>query len=380
MCPEMTQKMHSDPIHMAGPWITDLERDAVMDAVTNGWYERAYEYVEKFEREFAAYHGRKYALMTPNCTTSIHLLLTGLGIKDGDEVLAPECTWIATVAPVVYLRAKPVFCDIEQTSWCIDPKSIEQNITSRTKAIISVGLFGNMPNMDAIRDIAETKGLFWLEDAAESLGSTYRGVRSGKFGIASVFSFHRTKTLTTGEGGMLLLDDEDLFRRCKFLRDHGRVEGKAYYNSEVTYKYMPFNIQAALGYAQFKRLPELIEKKRWIFRQYQERLRDIPDLQLNEEPAHVQNSYWIPALVFGSSYKLSKQDAIQKLNDLGLPARPFFYPLSSLPAFPGLQENQRKNPTAYSISGHGINLPGAMTITESQIERMCDGMRKILEK
>jgi perosamine synthetase len=368
------------PIYMAGPSITEHEIEVVNDAMRNGWYEKPYWYVETFQKEFAAYHGRKYGIMTPNCTTSIHLLLTSLGVSDGDEVIVPDCTWIATAAPISYLRATPVFCDIEPVNWCLDPQALERCITPRTKAIIVVDLFGNMPVMKEIVAIAEKHGIPLIEDSAEALGSTYEGTRAGKFGIGSVFSFHRTKTLVTGEGGMLLLDDDKLYERCMIWRDHGRKPGGAmYYNYEVTYKYMPFNLQAALGYAQFQRLDELVNKKREIWQMYKERLADIEDIEFNAEPEGVFNSVWITAMVFGRSHNLSKQEAIDRLAEINVPARPFFYPLSSLPAYPGLEEKYRPlNPNAYDISARAINLPGALNLTEDQIDFVCDGIKKVV--
>jgi perosamine synthetase len=366
-------------LFMAGPWITEHEIKVVEDAMRNGWYENAYHYVETFQKEFAAYHGRKYGIMTPNCTTALHLLLTGLGIGDGDEVICPECTWIATAAPITYLRAVPVFCDIEPENWCLDPESVRRSITPKTKAIIAVDLYGNMPLMDELRAVAEEHGLPLVEDAAEALGSVYKGTRAGKFGVGSVFSFHRTKTITTGEGGMLLLDDDALFERCMFLRDHGRVAGVPYYNSEVTYKYMPCNLQAALGYAQFQRIEELVGRKRALLRAYRERLADIGDLQFNNEPEHVVNGAWATTLVFGKSHGVTKADVMAGMEQRGIPSRPFFYPLSSLPAFPGRQQScQAANPLAYDISARGINLSCAMNLTEEQIDTQCTAIRQIL--
>lgn len=363
---------------MAGPWITEHEIRVVEDCMRNGWYN--YHYVERFQREFAQYHDRKFGIMTPNCTTAIHLLLTALGIQEGDEVIVPECTWIATAAPITYLRATPVFCDIEPVNWCLDPGSVERSITPRTKAIIAVDLFGNMPVMDALVELAAHHGIPLIEDSAESLGSTYQGIRAGKFGVGSVFSFHRTKTLVTGEGGMLLLDDERLFERCMFLRDHGRKpDGPAYYNYEVTYKYMPFNLQAAVGYAQFQRLDELVAKKRWILESYKTRLADVPDIEFNAEPAGVFNSVWITGLLIGKTHGMTKLEAMEKLKALGLPTRPFFYPLSSLPAYAGCEDVYRaRNPRAYDICARGINLPGALVMTEEQVDVVCDGVRRIL--
>ena len=373
------QPANASSIEMAGPWITEHEEKIVLDALRNGWYGKAaYHYCETFEREFAAYHGRRYALMTPNCTTAIHLLLAGLGIKDDDEVILPECTWIASAAPVSYQRAQPIFADIDPVSWCLTPESIERAITPRTKAIIVVDLYGNMPDWDEILALGQRHGITIIEDSAEALGSVYKSRKAGSFGVASVFSFHRTKTITTGEGGMLLLDDEKLYDRCRLLRDHGRAPF-TYYNIEVAYKYMPFNLQAALGYAQFQRLDELVGKKRWILRSYREKLAGIPDLFLNPEPNNVINGAWCTALVFGKSHNITREQAMDGFKKLGLPARPFFFPLSSLPAYGSRDEEGRsKNPTAYSVSGRGVNLPSALNLDEESIDKVCAGVRRLV--
>ncbi len=366
-------------IFMAGPSVTELEEKLVIDAVRNGWYgKEAYHYVEAFEAAFAKYHDRKYGLMTPNCTTALHLLLAGLGIDEGDEVIVPECTWVGSTACITYQRAKTIFADIDPIHWCLTPESIERAITPRTRAVIVVDLFGNMPDWDGIRELCDARNLILIEDAAEALGSIYKGVRAGKFGIGSTFSFHRTKTITTGEGGMLLLDDDKLFERCKFLRDHGRQPG-TYFNTEITFKYMPFNVQAALGYGQLQRIDELVGKKRWIWQGFRERLADIPDILLNPEPPHVKNGVWATALIFGPSHSMTKDEALVKLPELGLPARPFFYPLSSLPAYPGREsEGRANNPVAYATSERGINLPCALNLTEYDLDRVSQGIHNLL--
>lgn len=366
-------------IYMAGPWMTSLEEEFVLDAVRNGWYgKQAYYYVEKFESEFAGYHGRNFALMTPNCTTALHLLLAGLGIGEGDEVIAPDCTWVGSVAGITYQRARTVLADIDPEHWCLTPASIEREITDRTKAVIVVDLYGNMPDWDGILEVCRRHNVVVIEDAAEALGSSYKGIRAGKFGLGSTFSFHRTKTISTGEGGMLLLDDKELFERCKFLRDHGREPG-TYYNTEITFKYMPFNVQAALGYAQFQRIDELVDKKRWIWNGFRERMSDIPDILLNPEPDEVRNGVWATALVFGHSCGMTRDRALDELPKLDLPARPFFYPLTSLPAFPGREtEGRIKNPVAYSTSERGINLPCALNLSEADLDRVSEGIHRLL--
>jgi perosamine synthetase len=365
-------------IFMAGPQVTEADEKIVLDALRSGWYgKQAYHYVETFEAEFAKYHDRRHALMTPNCTTALHLLLGGLGIGEGDEVIAPDCTWVGSVACITYQRAKTVLADIDPIHWCLTPESIERAITPRTKAVIVVDLYGNMPDWDRIKAVCDARAVTMIEDAAEAIGSKWSGVRAGKFGVASTFSFHRTKTITTGEGGMLLIDDDKLFQRCKFLRDHGRAPG-TYFNTEVTFKYMPFNVQAALGYAQFLRIEELVAKKRWIWHGFRERLADIPDIRLNPEPPGVVNGVWTTALVFGKSHRMTRDLALTEIPKLGLPVRPFFYPLTFLPAFAREAEGRKNNPVAYDTSEHGINLPCALNLTDADLDRYSDGLHKLL--
>ena len=366
-------------ISMAGPSISRLEERYVLDALQHGWYgKQAYTYVEKFESEFASYHGRRFGLMTPNCTTALHLLLAGLGIKEGDEVIVPECTWIGSSACINYVHATTIFADIDPINWCLTAKSIEAAITKKTKAVIVVDLYGNMPDWDEIESICDKNKIILIEDAAEALGSVYKGRRAGKFGVASAFSFHRTKTITTGEGGMLLIDNPELYERCKFLRDHGRAPG-TYYNTEITFKYMPFNLQAALGYAQFQRIDDLVGKKRSIWKGFSERLSDIPDIYINPEPEGVTNGVWATALVFGHSHNMNRDQALIELPKLNVPTRPFFYPLSSLPAYKEIGRGGCEvNPISYSISERGINLPCALNLTDSDLDAVSDGIHKIL--
>ena len=365
-----------------GPSITDHEIETVMDAMKNGWYgEKKYRYVEKFEAEFARYHDRNYALMTPNCTTAIHLILLALGIGPGDEVIVPECTWIASATHITHVGAKTVFADIDENTWCMSAESLEKSITPKTKAVIVVDLYGNMPNMDSIQQVIDKHGIVLIEDSAGALGSVYRGTKAGKFGIASVFSFHRTKTITTGEGGMLLIDDDKLYERCHFLRDHGRSKEKHYFNSEVAYKYMPCNLLAALGYAQFQRLEELIQAKRHLLITYRSLFSDMPDLHLNPEPPEGRNGAWCTALVFGHSYNLDKEMMMKELEAQGFEARPFFYPLSAMPAYGGeSQEKKEKNPIAYDVSQRGINLPAAFMTNNDQLEAYSNAVCDVLKR
>jgi perosamine synthetase len=366
------------PIHMAGPSVTASELRVVSDAIEHGWYAPdAYRYVEAFESEFAAYHDRRYGLMTPNCTTAIHLALEGLGVTSGDEVVAPECTWIGSTAGITHAGATPVFADIDEGTWCLSRDTVEVAHTPQTAAVIAVDLYGNMPDWDALTRYSEQTGVPIIEDAAEALGSRYRGVPAGKWGVASVFSFHRTKTLTTGEGGMLLTDDENLFERCRFLRDHGRRPG-SYFNEEVAFKYMPSNLQASLGYAQLKRIDELTDIKRRTFERYRSNLEGHSVIRINPDGGDLFNGVWATAAVFSPESGISTEFILEELPKRDVPVRPFFYPLSSLPAYEGVSVGPDVNPVAYSIASRGIHLPCAMNLTDSQIDYISEQLLEVV--
>ena len=225
----------------------------------SGWDN--YNYVEKFEKTFLN-STIENLLMTPSCTLAILLILKTLRIGKGDEVIVPVTTWTATIAPVIEVGAKPIFTDIRDDNWCINEKLIEKKITKKTKAIIIVDLYGNMPEIEKIIKIAKKYSIYLIEDAAEALGSKYKKIRAGKFGIASVHSFHRTKTITSGEGGFILLDNLKIYKRARFLRDLGRSKIEPYIANEISLKYMPSNFQAALAFSQFKRINELLRIKK----------------------------------------------------------------------------------------------------------------------
>lgn len=314
-------------IPVAGPWITQKEIDYVTDAVTNAWYSNANIYHDRFEKAFATYVGRKYAISLPSCTSALHLALLSLGVGTGDEVIVPDITWIATSAPITYVGATPVFADIDELSWCLSAESFAQRITPKTKAVIIVDLYGNMPDMDAILEIAEKYGIAVIEDAAEAIGSEYKDKKAGSFGDVSTFSFHGSKTLTTGEGGMLVTDREDIYQRCLFLRDHGRdPDGKMFWNTEVAYKYKMSSMQAALGLAQLERIEELISRKREIFAWYKESLDGLHGITLNQEAERVKNTYWMVTAVLDEKLGVKKGDLIERLKEKGIDARPFFIP------------------------------------------------------
>ena len=371
-------------IPIAGPWITQREIDYVTDAVTNAWYGNANMYNERFEKAFAEYLGVRFALSLPSCTSAIHLSLATLGVAPGDEVIVPDVTWIASAAPIVYVGATPVFADIDAKTWCISADSFEQCITSRTKAVILVDLYGNLPDMDSVLHVATRHGVAVIEDAAEAIGSEYKGARAGSFGETSVFSFHGSKTLTTGEGGMLVSDREDMYDRALFLHDHGRKPGdKMLWNTEVAYKYKMSGMQAALGLAQLERVEELVSRKRLIFSWYEKELSALEGVTLNYEAPTTKNTFWMVTIVLDRSFGITKEHVMGLLRKRQIDCRPFFYPLSSLPAYANCtqaQEAQQRNHVSYQISPYAINLPSALCMTENEVKYVCEVLTDILQR
>lgn len=367
-------------IPVAGPWITEREIEAVAAAARDAWYERAHEFNFAFEQEFALYVGRKHAVALPSCTAGLHLALAALGVGEGDEVIIPDATWIATSAPVSYVGARPVFCDIDESTWCLDAKAFERSISARTRAVIPVDLYGGVPNYDAILEIAKTHGIHVIEDAAEAVGSRYSGRNAGTFGAASVFSFHGSKTLTTGEGGMIVTDDDDLVQRIYFLRDHGRPPfDREFFNTEVAFKYRMSSVQAALGLAQLRRVDELVAKKRSIFGWYSSRLGHEDGIALNAEPPGTTNSYWMSTVVLDPRLGVTAKQLRAALDERGIDTRPFFHPLSSLPAYASTAAlASTSNPIAYRIAPYGVNLPSALSLTEEDVDLVCTAVKQIL--
>jgi perosamine synthetase len=369
-------------IPVAGPSITQKEIDYVTEAVTHGWYGNASKYQTRFERAFAEYLGVAHAVSLPSCTSAIHLALAALGVGEGDEVIVPDITWIASAAPITYVGAIPRFADIDRDSWCLSPASFASLITPRTKAVIPVDLYGNVARLREIREVADAHGVAMIEDAAEAAGADCEGRRAGAWGHAGVFSFHGSKTLTTGEGGMLVTDDDALHARVQVLRDHGRRPGdKAFDNSEVAFKYKMTSMQAALGQAQLERLDELMVVKRRIFDWYAEELRGFDGVALNAERENTRNAFWMITVILDPRFGIDKDTLQARLYERGVESRPFFRPLSSLNAYrnsPDAAAARGRNRVAYAISPYGLNLPSALNLTREQVREVCAALREIV--
>ncbi|HLK89406.1 MAG TPA: DegT/DnrJ/EryC1/StrS family aminotransferase [Polyangia bacterium] len=368
-------KLRPGLIPVAGPSITDLEIAYVTDAVSRCWYEDANLYHERFQRAFAEYLGVKHALALPSCTSALHLAMAALGVGPGDEVIVPETTWIASAAPATYLGADPVFADVEEETWCLSVDSVARCLSPRTKAVVAVDLYGGGPDYRRLRALCEAAGVPIIEDAAQAVGSELGGRRAGSLGDVGTFSFHGSKTMTTGEGGMLVTDRDDVWRRVLRLQDHGQnPDGHRFFNEELGFKYKMSAMQAALGLAQLERIDALVSAKRRIFGWYREGLAGIDGLQLNQEPPGTKNSYWMVTVNVDERYDLPKGELMKMLRQDGIDTRPVFYPLSALPAFQrwgGPDRWASRNPRAYALSTQAINLPSALSLTREEVEHVC---------
>src|SRR5258706_2745172 len=373
-----------EKIPVAGPSITQKEIDYVTDAVTNAWYGDANLYHERFERAFADYLGLSHAVALPSCTSAIHLSLLALGVGPEDEVIVPDATWIASAAPISYVGATPVFADIDEQTWCLSAQSFEECVTAKTKAVIPVDLYGNMPDMDALLEVAARKNISVIEDGAEALGAEFKGKRAGSFGDIGVFSFHGSKTVTTGEGGMLVTDREDLFNRVQVLRDHGRQPGdRMFWNTEVAYKYKMSSMQAALGLAQLERIDELIARKREQFEWYKQGLAGVNGITMNAELEETRNAYWMVTIVLDPKLGINKTILMERLGHRGIDTRPFFHPLSSIPAYEDSEQAhiaRDRNKVVYALSPYAINLPSALNLTLEDIRRVCSALIDALDE
>ena len=376
--------MNRKVIPSAGPSITDEEVRLVTEAVKYGWYENMNMHIDQFVAEFSTYTGWKHCLPTVNCTSAIHLALLGLGIGPGDEVIVPDITWVASAAPISYVGATPVFCDIDRDDWCITPQAFEQSITEHTKAVVAVGLAGNIPDMDEISKIAARHNIFIIEDAAESLGAEYKGRKSGTFGDVSVFSFNATKIAIAGQGGMITTNDQDLYEKFRRFAHHGidkSPDSIYYWSHEIGYNYNWTNIQAALALAQLRRIDELVEIKRQAHSWYRERLKDIEGIQLNYERECIKSTFWLNTIFVSPEYGMKKEKIQAEFKKYNIDARPFFYPISAMPPYAQYcvgKDMQKLNPVSYELSPYVICPPSAFCLTEEDVDYVCQCFKKIL--
>ncbi len=359
----------------AGPSISGREAVYSFDAAVNGWNSNWSKYLTSFEKQFAEYVGVKYAMATSSCTGALQIALMALDVGPGDEVIVPDQTWVATANAVRYVGAIPVFADIELDTWNIDVRSIESLITSKTKAIMPVHMYGHPARMTAIVELAKKYGLKIVEDAAPAIGAEWEGKRCGSFGDFGAFSFQGAKLMVTGEGGMLVTNDEALYQKAYKIWDQGRNPSRAFWIDVDGVKFKMSNIQAALGLGQLERVDELIEMKRRLFSWYQEGLDGVPFITMNKEVEGARSIYWMSSLFIDEAAPVSRDELIKLLKSKNVDTRPVFPAISQYPIWPRQQQPQ---PTAMRVGLGAMNLPSGVCLTKDEVMYVSAQIRQIL--
>lgn len=367
---EYDQDMH---VSLAQPQLNGNEYKYLMDAFLSTWISSTGKYITSFEETFSKYCGVKYGVATSNGTTALHLALAALGIGVGDEVIVPDITFAATINAVIYTGATPVIVDIEEESWCIDPNEIEKAITSRTRAIIPVHIYGQPCDMDRICDIAMKHSLYVVEDCAEAHGAEWGNKKVGSFGAISCFSFFGNKVITTGEGGMCITNDESLNQKMRVLRDHGMSKERKYYHEVIGFNYRMTNLQAAIGVAQVERIDSILNWREDLESEYRSTLSKIDGVSLQKMDLPDRKKIaWLVSILVDEK----KRDAVlRELKENGIDSRPFFVPLSEMDIY---KKYARKCNNSKRISRMGLNLPTTYGVGSEEIEKIATIIELIL--
>jgi perosamine synthetase len=370
------------------PVLGDQELEYVSECVRTGWISSAGRFIDEFEQKWAAYCGRQYGVAVSNGTTALQLAVACLDLEPGDEVIVPTFTIISCALAVVYNGGVPVLVDSDPGTWCMEVSDIQRKITSRTRAIMPVHIYGHPVDMDAVVRLAETHGLSIVEDAAEVHGAEYLSGRDGEqptwrrcgsFGAVSCFSFYANKLITTGEGGMLLTDDRTIAERARSLRNLCFQPTRRFLHENLGFNFRLTNLQAALGLAQLGRIDEIVARKRWMGAAYNRGLNGLSGLQLPVEEPWARNVYWMYGVVLTKDARMDALTFAKALRECGVETRPFFLGMHEQPAFHsrGLFCNERY-PVAEMLARQGLYLPSGLALTEEQLSRVCEVVRQVL--
>jgi perosamine synthetase len=363
-------------IPVAAPALDGNEKAYVLDCLESTWISSSGKYLDRFEAGFAEFCGVRHAVACSNGTTALHLALAALGVGPGDEVIVPTLTFVATANTVTYCGAQPVFVDAEPATWTIDPAAIEAKITPRTKGIIVVHLFGHPADMDPITALARRHGLFVLEDAAQAHGAEYRGRRTGSLGDIATFSFFGNKIITTGEGGMVVTNDDAVAGRMRLLRTHGMDATRRYWHPVIGYNYRMTNLTAAIGLAQLERVHWQLERRQELAAWYREELGGVGVLTCQAEQAWARHVWWMFSVLVneGTADRDGVMDAMRARR---IETRPIVHPLHTLPPYREATLGQ-PFPVAEAIARAGINLPTWAGLTRAQVRGVCDALLECL--
>lgn len=346
------------------PLLGEKEKKYVMECMESTWISSKGSYIKQFEESFANYIGVKFATTVANGTVALHLALAALGIGPGDEIIVPTLTFVATVNAISYTGATPIFADSLRDTWQLDPEDVRRKISSRTRGIMVVHLYGYPADMDTLNYIAKEYGLYLIEDCAEAIGSRFKNRLVGSIGDVAAFSFYGNKTITTGEGGMVVTNCPQIYERALHLKGQGQVKNRQYWHDVIGFNYRMTNICAAIGLAQLEKLNEFINKKRQLAYYYQKVLEQFP-LQFHSEGKDVFHTYWLCSVLV--SHAALREPLRNFLAENGIETRPVFYPIHTMPMY---SKSDYKNSftVAKDISCRGINLPSWPGLSTAEIE------------
>jgi aminotransferase in exopolysaccharide biosynthesis len=372
-------------IPLSIPFLNGNEWEYIKECLDTNWVSSVGKYVEKFEDDIAAYIGTDYAVATVNGTAALHMALKVLGVEAGDKVLVPTLTFIASVNPIRYCNADPVFVDSERETYNMDPEKLEEKIKAliakgnRPKAAVIVHLYGHPAKMDQIIDICKKYDIKVIEDATESLGSEYKGKKTGSIGDIGCFSFNGNKLITTGGGGMLVTDNEKWADKVKYLTTQAKDDPEQFIHHEVGYNYRLTNIQAAMGVAQLEQIEDFINKKREIAHKYNELLSNIEGIKINPDKDWAFNNYWLYSILIDEEkFGMDSKQLYNKLNEAGIMSRPFFKPIHNMPMYKDCDKTNTDN--AAELWWQGINLPCSVSLDISKVEYISEKIKEIKEK
>lgn len=343
------------------PTLSGNEKKYVNECLDSTWISSKGSFIPKFEQGFADFVGVDYGASVSNGTVALHLALVTLGIGPGDEVIVPTLTYIASVNAIAYTGATPVFVDSLADTWQMDPEDVRRKLTPRTKAVMAVHLYGHPCDMNALSEICKTAGVFLIEDCAEAIGSKFNGIHVGNFGDISTFSFFGNKTITTGEGGMVVTNNETLHDRAVHYKGQGLAKHRQYWHDVIGYNYRMTNICAAIGFAQLESIEKFIDRKKQIAAFYAKAFEGSP-FTFHKPYGNVEHSYWMCSILVE---KPAMRDTLmQHLGDAGIETRPVFYPVHTMPMYAGKYQRHR---VAEEIGWRGINLPSFPSISEDEL-------------
>lgn len=360
------------------PIVSDRAKKYVNDALDTGWISSAGAYIEKFETAFAEYLGVSHATTVSNGTTALHVALEALGVGEGDEVIIPNLTIISCAAAVVYLGAIPVFVDVEKNTGNLDPTKLEAAITPKTKAVMVVDLYGHPADFDAIRAITNKHSLPIVEDAAEAHGATYKGKMAGSLGDIATFSFFANKILTTGEGGMVVSNNQELIDKVIQKKNLCHAPGKRFWHEEIGYNYRLTNLQAALGLGHLEQIDVFIEKKLDMVKKYNQSLQNVRGIKLPTQEAYAKSVYWMYNIELTEEAPFDRETFMSKLKEKGVDTRTYFYPMHAQPVLEKFAKSGLTYPVSTHLSEVGLYLPSGLAITDEQIEYVIKCVKEVL--